>query len=167
MPTRLFSKTLLWVTALFVFTSCNDKAASSTDAETKTSTTFDLAAAKKTVEDGNTALMDFVKKGDSTGFAGMYTADAKVMPAGMPPITGREGIAGLIGGLIRMGMVMNLSTVDVWGSEALVAEEGTYSFKDKAGKELDNGKYIVLWKMEDGKWKLFRDCWNSNMSAPH
>jgi len=26
-------------------------------------------------------------------------------------------------------------------------------------------KYIILWKKEDGKWKLFRDIANSNSSA--
>jgi ketosteroid isomerase-like protein len=36
---------------------------------------------------------------------------------------------------------------------------------DKDGKQIDKGKYIVLWKKEDGKWKLFRDCYNSDLPA--
>ena len=36
---------------------------------------------------------------------------------------------------------------------------------DKSGKEIDKGKYIVLWKMEDGKWKLHRDIFNSDNAA--
>ncbi len=38
-----------------------------------------------------------------------------------------------------------------------------FTFSDKDEKELEKGKYIVLWKKEEGKWKLFRDCYNSDM----
>lgn len=38
---------------------------------------------------------------------------------------------------------------------------------DKDGKQLDKGKYIVLWKKEEGKWKLFRDCYNSDLPLSH
>jgi ketosteroid isomerase-like protein len=34
---------------------------------------------------------------------------------------------------------------------------------DKDGKEIDRGKALELWKMEDGKWKLFRDIFNSDL----
>ena len=51
----------------------------------------------------------------------------------------------------------------VWGTEELVTEVGSYTMTDKAGKEIDKGKYIDLWKMEDGKWKLHRDIFNSDM----
>lgn len=45
----------------------------------------------------------------------------------------------------------------------MLAEEGEFTFMDKNDKFLDKGKYIVLWKKEDGEWKLFRDCYNSDM----
>jgi len=45
----------------------------------------------------------------------------------------------------------------------MVNEVGSYSMTDKKGKEIDKGKYIVLWKMEDGKWKIHRDVFNSDM----
>jgi len=45
-------------------------------------------------------------------------------------------------------------------------EEGEYTFMGEDGEQLDKGKYIVLWKMEDGKWKLFRDCYNSDLPIP-
>jgi ketosteroid isomerase-like protein len=33
-------------------------------------------------------------------------------------------------------------------------------------KVLDEGKYIVIWKHEDGQWKLHRDILNSSRPAP-
>ena len=45
----------------------------------------------------------------------------------------------------------------------MLAEEGVYVFSDKDGNELDKGKYITLWRKESGKWKIFRDCVNSDL----
>jgi ketosteroid isomerase-like protein len=33
-------------------------------------------------------------------------------------------------------------------------------------RALDKGKYIVIWKQEDGQWKLHRDIFNSSMPPP-
>jgi len=41
-------------------------------------------------------------------------------------------------------------------SEFLV-ELGTYEIKDSKGNLKHTGKYLVVWKQEDGKWKLYRD----------
>ena len=30
----------------------------------------------------------------------------------------------------------------------------------------DKGKYIVIWRQEEGRWKLHRDILNSSMPAP-
>ena len=32
-------------------------------------------------------------------------------------------------------------------------------------KTVDKGNYIVVWKKDDGKWKIFRDIWNSSEKA--
>ena len=41
--------------------------------------------------------------------------------------------------------------------------EDAWTMTGKDGKVVDEGKSIEVYKMEDGKWKLLRDCWNSNM----
>ena len=41
-------------------------------------------------------------------------------------------------------------------SEFLV-ELGTYDFRDSKGNSKYKGKYLVVWKQEDGNWKLYRD----------
>jgi ketosteroid isomerase-like protein len=58
---------------------------------------------------------------------------------------------------------LKLTSNEVSGNEEMVNEVGSYSMTDKKGKEIDKGKYIVLWKMEDGKWKIHRDVFNSDM----
>ena len=31
------------------------------------------------------------------------------------------------------------------------------------GKVMDEGKSLEIYKMEDGKWKILRDCFNSDL----
>ncbi len=33
-------------------------------------------------------------------------------------------------------------------------------------KNVDKGKYIVVWKKENGDWKVWRDIWNSDNPPP-
>ena len=58
-----------------------------------------------------------------------------------------------------------LTTLGVWGDEKMLAEEGRYVIRRGTGDEADRGKYLVLWKREGGRWRLFRDCFNSDLPA--
>ena len=159
---RIIKLTTLFTILSFLFIACKDSGKSGADQEAKPA--FDLAAAKKYIGETNQAISDLLAKGDSTALANLYTTDAKMMPPNEAIISGRNNILATWGYFVRNGMTgYKITPIDVWGSEALVGEEGTWTFSDKEGKELDHGKYVVLWKMEDGKWKLFRDCWNSDM----
>jgi len=150
----------------FLFVACNDKTATTTNEETKS--TFDLAAAKKTIDSLNVEFGTLVSKTDTVGLASMYTADAKMLPPNMPAASGKKDIQTTFSGLFAAtGPIgLTLTSNDVWGTEALVSEEGSYTMTDKSGKQIDKGKYIVLWKMEDGKWKIFRDIFNSDNPPP-
>jgi hypothetical protein len=46
----------------------------------------------------------------------------------------------------------------------MVVEEGDYVFPDGKGGSFDKGKFIALWKPEDGKWKLYREIWNTDIT---
>ncbi len=145
---------------------CNSNTAneSGTNTAAETKSGFDLAAAKKAIDAVNAEFGAFVAKGDSAGIASLYHSDAKLMGQSMPIVSGKAGIQSAFGQMLGMGISgATLTSNEVYGTEDLVSEVGTYSLTDKSGKEIDKGKYIVLWKMEDGKWKLFRDCFNSDL----
>ncbi|HET6767066.1 MAG TPA: DUF4440 domain-containing protein [Chitinophagaceae bacterium] len=164
MKQLLTTLTIFSVTFL-LFVSCADKTSSSTTEEIKP--TFDIAGARKAIDSANAAFGAFVSKGDSVGLSSLYTSDATLMGPNMPTASGRNSIQSAFGGMFAaMGPIgITLTANEVSGTDELVSEVGTYSMTDKAGKEIDKGKYIVLWKQEDGKWKLFRDCWNSDLPA--
>ena len=152
---------------LFIACSSNtaEESSSNTTTEKEIKPSFDLAAVKKIIDSTNAVFGSMVSKGDSVGLASLYTSDAKFMAPNSPTAIGRNAIQSAFAGLFAaMGTPgLTLTANDVWGTEELVTEVGTYTMTDKTGKEIDKGKYIDLWKMEDGKWKLHRDIFNSDM----
>lgn len=145
---------------------CNNAEKSAAKNES-TAPAFDLSTAKKEIEAANRNFMEMLAKGDSAGIANAYTADARLMFSGMPPAVGRASIQSVFSGIINSGVTkVDIKTTEVFGTEELLAEEGMVIIyvKEKAVAE---EKYIVLWKKEDGKWKLFRDITNSNSPDSH
>lgn len=128
--------------------------------------TFDMESAKSQIDDANREFIDLFNRGDSIGLAYIFTTDGKSMEPNEPSFNGRRAIQThysivMRGGANKLGLV----TTGLWGDEKMLAEEGEYTFMDKEEKQIDKGKYIVLWKKEEGKWKLFRDCYNSDLPA--
>ncbi|WP_242132094.1 YybH family protein [Aestuariivivens marinum] len=125
--------------------------------------TFDLTIAKAEIVAANKTFADLFVAKDSAGIANLYTQDAKFMMNGSPAIVGREHIQSVISSIINSGVSsVDLITLDVWGTEDLVTEEGELALYVGENK-VDEGKYLVLWKKVDGKWYLFRDIFNSNL----
>ena len=124
---------------------------------------FDLSNAKKEIEAANKNIIKDIISGDSTAAGNDYSKDGKLMGSNMPLISGQKNIASFWGAFSKMGADLTLNTTEVWGDENYITEEGVYEIKAKDGKQLDKGKYIVLWKKEDGKWKLHRDISNTDL----
>ena len=162
-PTKFL--TIIAVALLLVFSiaSCNKKVEETKEAVIEP--TFNLETAKAEIKTANKEFMMYFSAADSIGLANLYTQDAKFMNNGAPAIIGRKNIQSSLSGIMNSGITsVNLKTIDVWGMENLITEEGEISlFVDEA--VVYQGKYMVLWKKVDGKWKLFRDIFNSNLPA--
>ena len=127
-------------------------------------TAFDLDNAKIEIDEANKNFVNLFNKGDSIGLANMFTFDGKSMEPNEPAFIGRSQIQTHYSIVMKAGAnKLGLRTTGLWGDENMLAEEGEFTFMDKDEKLLDKGKYIVLWRKEDDKWKLFRDCYNSDL----
>jgi uncharacterized protein (TIGR02246 family) len=123
--------------------------------------------AKQAIEAGNKAWGAAIAAGNAAGVAALYTDDALVMPPNSEAVSGRPAIEKAFQGMIASGVkqaILTAKEVEAHGDTA--TEVGAYSIKDAAGKEIDRGKYIVVWKRVQGQWKLHRDIWNSNVPMP-
>ena len=122
---------------------------------------------KATIEAQGQEFIAHLKKGDAAAIAAMYTADAQAFPPNGEIAQGRAAIQKLWQGAMESGMRdLKFTVLEVVKKGDIAYEVGKYSMPDASGKEVDAGKYIVIWKREAGKWKLFRDIWNSSYPAP-
>ncbi|WP_209402705.1 DUF4440 domain-containing protein [Pseudozobellia sp. WGM2] len=93
-----------------------------------------------------------------------YTEDAKIFPNNRDILTGEEAILGywhLPEGLETIHHKLMPEEIKVWGDEAY--DYGYYEGKTKkANGEISSwkGKYVVVWRKENGDWKMYLDIWN-------
>lgn len=153
--------------SILLFISCNNSSDNTNKIEgQKDSTSFNLSKAKLVVQDMDAKFSEAVRKGDSATMASEYADDAMVFPPNSEVIK-KEGIASLWGGLLRMGVKdFKLTIDDLTGNADMLAETGRYEVLGEGNKSLDKGKYVVTWRNYNGNWKIFRDIWNTNMTAP-
>ena len=116
------------------------------------------------------ANQDFIttfKRGDAAGMAALYAENGQVLPPNGDFVTGRPALQTFWQAIMDMGIKeAGLETVEVEAHGDTATEVGKYTLKGEGGQVLDNGKYIVIWKQEDGGWKLHRDIFNTSMPPP-
>lgn len=102
--------------------------------------------------------------GDAAGVAAMYSMDAVLLPPNSPPVRGMKNIEALWAESVSMGGTADLTTDEVFVMGDMATEVGVYVINADDGSTVDNGHYMVVWKLEDGVWKMHRDMWNSDQS---
>jgi len=108
------------------------------------------------IKANNKALGAAVAAGDAKAVGKMYTKKARLMPQGQDFCKGTKAITAFWQGAIDAG---------IRGAALKSVEVGTYTLSTAEGAVADKGKYVVVWKKEDGQWKLHHDIFNSNGSA--
>jgi uncharacterized protein (TIGR02246 family) len=105
------------------------------------------------------------KAADPAALAALYTTDAWALPPGGEMVEGREAIGAVFREAMNMGVKeFALEIAEVRGGGDWAYEVGKYAGMGEGGKEVDRGKYIAIWKMDDGEWRIHRDIWNSSVA---
>ena len=94
--------------------------------------------------------------GDSLALAAMYAKDAT-----FGCLKGKE-ILNYWGRAIRNSLKNNtrtliFKTTSLSNDSGFLVELGNFEIKDNKNELKNKGKYLVVWKQEDGNWKLYRD----------
>ncbi|AZZ92675.1 YybH family protein [Hahella sp. KA22] len=112
-------------------------------------------------------FMNTFSQGDAAGIAACYTDNAQLMPPHADFVEGQPAIQGAFQAFMDMGVKeMKLETLEVEGYGDAASEVGKFALEGEGGQVLDQGKYVVIWKKEAGKWKLHRDIFNSSVPVP-
>lgn len=154
------------LTAVFLFlAACGDSGRKNEDTAAGDTTLTDPAELRETIDKQNAAFESAIQKGDSAAIAGYYASDALVMPPNSEAVRG-NGILNFWGGSLRQGVKdLQLETTDLVTGGDLISETGNYEMFGAGKKSLDKGKYLVVWKKEDGVWKIYRDMFSSNLKG--
>ncbi len=129
--------------------------------------TIKVIQPQEAIAQANQQFMREFNRGNASGVAGCYTAGAQLFPANVGPIAGGENIQGFWQAVMDMGIKaarLETKELDVLGETMI--EVGEYSLLGSKEQILDMGKYLVVWKIEQGQWKLHRDIWTTSLPVP-
>jgi uncharacterized protein (TIGR02246 family) len=99
---------------------------------------------------------------DADAMAQVYTEDAKVLPPDAPVVEGRAAIRTFFRNLFESRPEpadFDERELEVLGKYTW--RQGIYSVPLPNGS-VEYGKFIQLWKLQDGVWKLHRSMWSPN-----
>lgn len=118
------------------------------------------------IEASNAKWEQALSRGDAAGIAALYTETGQLFPPNDKVVTGRAAIQEYWQGAIQAGFkAVTLSTMEVESCGDSAYEIGRFTVPGEGGEVLDTGDYIVIWKRENGQWKLHRDMWTTNSPA--
>jgi ketosteroid isomerase-like protein len=133
-------------------TSCDQKASE----QTLQSNQPDISILEKEIELRLREYESHLKNGDSIALGNMYMEDAEIIPSTI----GRNNITKAFGSMIRDSITgSSFKTTKLWGNEQLLVEDGTGTWYHTNGTAVGSGRYLLVWKKDDGKWKILRDTW--------
>ena len=114
----------------------------------------------------NQLFTDAFSAGDAEKVAGFYTANCRFLPDNGDPVDGRARVQELLQSMMDGGVSsVELITWEVEDCGDTAVEVGRVIMRGDADELIDDGKFIVIWKKEEGGWRLHRDIVNSSLPA--
>lgn len=135
--------------------------------KTEIGATNDLSISIKEIQNILNNIASFSKyymKADFESLANAYCEDGIILPPGADIIKGREAIKKrwiLPEGVAVPYHKITPTEINIMGDYAydIGYYEGKSIRKDKSEVSW-KGKYLIVWKKEDGDWKIYADAWN-------
>lgn len=124
-----------------------------------------MSELRTAIDQANGNLAGALGRGDAAGMAACYTTEGELLPPGSDRVAGHDGIEAFWSAVMDMGIASaRLETVELEDRGDTAIEVGRYALGTADGEVADEGKYLVVWKNENGGWKLHRDIWNTSRS---
>lgn len=118
----------------------------------------------KRISENIVTFSNYYTSGKYKDLANMYCIDAIILPPGAAIIKGREAIRQRW--ILPEGVSVpyhKISPSEISVKENWAYDIGYYegtSIKKNGDKVNFKGKYLIVWKKEDGDWKIYADAWN-------
>ncbi len=118
------------------------------------------------VQATNLEFLKALASGDAHALAQLYTHDGEVLAPGSAEVQGRAAVQSFWQAVMDQGVASaELVSRELIGTDSDAYEVGQFQLHGAKGEVLDHGKFVVIWRQEDGQWRLHRDIFNSSRSA--
>jgi uncharacterized protein (TIGR02246 family) len=93
-----------------------------------------------------------------------YAKDGSVVWPNQAPAKGHAAIRASWNSILTPDMYLDFKPIRIEVFGDLASDFGEVHFKRNAkpGDTQNTAKYLVVWKRENGAWKVLYDCWNWN-----
>lgn len=152
-------------------TKSNPPADTSAAAQGVTTPPADRAAEEAAIKQAGEQFFAAVNAKNAAAAADTYSDDAVYMEGGSAVITGKEAIRKHLEGMVKLPQVSisgGPTNIKFSDDGTVAYEEGKFSvsYADAKAKMVkDDGKYLIVWRKLDGKWKTVSES-NSMDKAP-
>lgn len=104
------------------------------------------------------AFVAALERGDAATAAGVYAADARLLPPAAELLQGREAIMAFWAAGVEAGIAgVEIETLEVTRDGCHAYEIGRYALRlrpDEGGTVVDRGRYVLVHaRQEDGAWR--------------
>ena len=154
---------------------CSTKSSAPADtnaaAQGVTTPPADRTADEAAIKQAGEQFFAAVNAKNAAAAAETYSDDAVYMEGGLPPMTGKEAIRKHLENMVKLPQVSisgGPTNIKFSDDGTVAYEEGKFSvgYADAKGKMVkDDGKYLIVWRKSDGKWKTVSES-NSMDKAP-
>lgn len=120
---------------------------------------------EKIVQARNNEFCKIIEERNFQKLADFYTQDCWIMLANTRILCGPDAVSDYSHYLKNHTKLKSerIIPIDVFGDgKTTLTEVGFYHWLDAEGKAFDDGKYMVVWKNEDGIWKRHREIFSSS-----
>jgi ketosteroid isomerase-like protein len=127
---------------------------------------FDIEEVRNIIREANNVYGNRFSTDDKTWYLDKYCEDACAMPEKMESVCGIDAIIKYYyDNGKNKDFKISIKEIEIYGNPEIVVEEGIYDFPDGKGGSFDKGKFIAVWKFVHGKWKIYREIWNSSLDG--
>ena len=102
---------------------------------------------------------------DLAATAALFTDDAQILPEHGPVVSGPEGISQFLKDQMTPVVSFDTDTDMTIVRGDIGVEQGHYRVRDvRRGSDIEEGKYLHVWRREADGWKLYRMIYNTDVA---
>jgi len=149
-----------------LITGCGNNNNASKDTNKNSGVIFDSIEMKKIIDEKTNKFTQAHITKDTAYLNNIFTQDAKAYPPNSDIVTGRVAISAVNSEWVNYGIKeFSEESTSFYGNEDYLIDEGKYYLRYGENDIIDKGKYINIWKKENGDWKIYSNIWNTSLPA--